>query len=348
MDGVMTSARRFWPLARTLAGAAILGAVVWRLGTGAFLDGLRVIDLRWAAVALAVGFLTTVVSAWRWRLIARRLGLELRVSTAVGDCYRATLLNSVLPAGVLGDVHRAVSHGRRSGDVGRGVSAVVLERFAGQIVLMVIGAAILLTQPALLTALADRLAPDQGVAMAVAGVLLALVCVWAVAGRRDGGPAWRRAVPRLLGEGRRGLFARDVWPLVTLLSAVGVAGHLLLLLAAARAAGAQAPAAALLPPLVLALLAMGLPLNVGGWGPREAVSALAFGAAGLGAAQGLTVAVAYGMLALVSVLPGVVVLVFRDTRLGRTVWHGVSRTAVSVRAPVTTPSGLRPPLAGTE
>jgi hypothetical protein len=31
---------------------------------------------------------------------------------AVADCYRALFLNSVLPAGVLGEVHRAVIHGR--------------------------------------------------------------------------------------------------------------------------------------------------------------------------------------------------------------------------------------------
>ena len=61
--------------------------------------------------------------------------------------------------------------------------------------------------------------------------------------------------------------------------------------------------------MVLALLAMALPLNVGGWGPREGVTAWAFGAAGLGAAQGLTVAVVYGVLAFAASLPGVGVLV---------------------------------------
>jgi hypothetical protein len=58
---------------------------------------------------------------------------------------------------------------------------------------------------------------------------------------------------------------------------------------------------------------MGLPVNVGGWGPREAVSALAFGAAGLGASQGLTAAVVYGILTLVASLPGVAVLIFRHS-----------------------------------
>jgi uncharacterized membrane protein YbhN (UPF0104 family) len=53
---------------------------------------------------------------------------------------------------------------------------------------------------------------------------------------------------------------------------------------------------------------MALPLNIGGWGPREGVMAVAFGAVGLGAAQGLTTAVVYGVLSLIACLPGAVVL----------------------------------------
>jgi hypothetical protein len=65
------------------------------------------------------------------------------------------------------------------------------------------------------------------------------------------------------------------------------------------------------PLVVLSLLAMGLPVNVGGWGPREGVAALVFGSAGLGAALGLTTAVVYGVLGLVSSLPGAGVLLLR-------------------------------------
>jgi hypothetical protein len=56
---------------------------------------------------------------------------------------------------------------------------------------------------------------------------------------------------------------------------------------------------------------MGLPANIGGFGPREGVAAWAFGAAGLTAAQGVAAATVYGVLVLVSSLPGVAVLVFR-------------------------------------
>jgi hypothetical protein len=62
---------------------------------------------------------------------------------------------------------------------------------------------------------------------------------------------------------------------------------------------------------MLVLLAMTIPLTLGGWGPREGVAAWAFAAAGLSAAQGVATATVYGVLVLVSSLPGVAVLLFR-------------------------------------
>ena len=64
----------------------------------------------------------------------------------------------------------------------------------------------------------------------------------------------------------------------------------------------------MLPLALLVMLAMVLP-SIAGWGPREGVTAWAFGAAGLGAEQGVATAVVYGVMVLVASLPGAVVLV---------------------------------------
>jgi uncharacterized membrane protein YbhN (UPF0104 family) len=69
---------------------------------------------------------------------------------------------------------------------------------------------------------------------------------------------------------------------------------------------------------MLVLLAMVLP-SVGGWGPREGAAAWVFGAAGLGAAQGIATAVVYGVLVFVACLPGGVVLVVAWLRRTRRV-----------------------------
>lgn len=302
--------RSIWAWLRILGGAAILVVLLWRLGTGAFLDGLRVIDAPALALAFGIGVATTVLSAWRWCLVARGLGLRLSLRGAVADYYKALFLNAALPGGVLGDVDRAVRHGRDEGDVARGVRAVVLERTAGQIVVLGVGVTVLLTVPSPVLTQIERHGATAAVvaaSAALAGVLLLVAC----RRLRQGGSRLAAAVRTGAAEIRTGLLARRNWPGITLASTLVLAGHLATFLVAARTAGSTASLVTLAPLMLLALLSMAVPMNIGGWGPREAVTAWAFGAAGLSAAQGLTVAVVYGVFAFVAALPGAFVLVAR-------------------------------------
>lgn len=290
----------------TFAGVVILAVLLWRMGTGVFLDGLRRIDAPTLLVALGIGAVTTVFSAWRWALVARGLRIRLPLGAAVADYYRSLFLNAALPGGILGDVHRAVRHGQSAGDVGRGVRAVVLERTAGQIALAVAGTAVLLTLPSPVRDDVRHLVP-----LALLAGAGALAVVLAVRMNRSSAPAGGGRARALLAEAREGLLSRRNGPGVALSSAAVLAGHLAMFVVAARVAGSAASVLALLPIAVLALLAMGLPLNVGGWGPREGVTAWAFGAAGLGAGTGFGVSVVYGVLSFVAALPGAAVLVVR-------------------------------------
>ena len=124
-----------------------LAVLVWRLGTGPFLDGLRTVDGGALAAASGLAVLTTVCCAWRWRIVARGLGVDLPLGTAVAAYYRSLFLNVTLPGGVVGDVHRGISHGRDTSDVGRGLRAVAWERSAGQVVQVVLTVAVLLVVP---------------------------------------------------------------------------------------------------------------------------------------------------------------------------------------------------------
>ena len=66
-------------------------------------------------------------------------------------------------------------------------------------------------------------------------------------------------------------------PAVAFASVLVVIGHTATFLVAARTTGVDAPVSRLLPLALLAMLAMVLP-NIGGWGPREGVTAWAFAA----------------------------------------------------------------------
>src|SRR4029450_12332267 len=113
---------------------------------------------------------------------------------------------------------------------------------------------------------------------------------------RSGTSRAAKAARTSLTEVRIGLLARRNWPGIVLASTIVLAGHLATFVVAARAAGSSASVLRLAPLMLLALLAMTLPVNIGGWGPREGVTAWAFGAAGLSASQGLTIAGVYGGL----------------------------------------------------
>ena len=139
--------RAVWARLRLAGGVAVLAVLLWRLGSGPFVEGLRTVD----AAALLAGVLlavpVTICCAYRWTLVARGLMVPLALPTAVAAYYRSQLMNTTLPGGVLGDVHRAVRHVRDAGHTGRGLRAVGWERLAGQVVQVAVALVVLVLLP---------------------------------------------------------------------------------------------------------------------------------------------------------------------------------------------------------
>ncbi|HEY2311129.1 MAG TPA: lysylphosphatidylglycerol synthase transmembrane domain-containing protein [Gaiellaceae bacterium] len=293
----MRSLRRWIGPAVSLA---ILAIVVWRLGTGPFVDGVKGIDAGALLAAAGIFFLTTVCAAWRWAIVSRGLGARLSFPKAVAAYYRAVFLNLLLPAGIAGDVHRGVTHGREVEDVGRGLRAVWWERAAGQVVQVVLAVAVLLVLPS----------PVRSSMPFVAAGLVVGVLAIVVLGRmrRGGGSSrWARVRSTAASDVRNGVLRRNTLPAVLLASVLVFVGHAATFVVAARTTGVDAPLSRLVPLAVLALLAVVLP-SIAGWGPREGATAWVFAAAGLGADKGAATAVAYGVLVLAASLPGAIVL----------------------------------------
>jgi uncharacterized membrane protein YbhN (UPF0104 family) len=288
--------------ARPAAVAAVLAAVIWRLGSGPFVDGVRALDGRVLVAAAAILLVTTVCAAWRWKIVADGLGVRLSLTNAVAGYYRALFLNLTLPGGVAGDVHRGVSHGRDVRDVGHALRAVVWERTAGQAIQVLLTISVLFVLPSPLRS------SMPFVALALAATVVVVVLVLVVRARTGHGRSrWERAQSAAVADIRHGLLRKRAVPAVVLASTVAVLGHVLTFLIAARAVGITAPVSRLLPLAFLSMMAMVLP-NIGGWGPREGVTAWAFSAAGLSAGRGAATAVAYGVMVLAASLPGALVL----------------------------------------
>lgn len=321
------------PVLRLAAGVAVLVVLGEHVGAAPFRDGLRALTWPAVAAAAAITAMTTVCSAWRWRVVARALGVAIPVPAAVGAYYRSQLLNSVLPGGILGDVHRGVVHGRQAGDLGRGLRAVAWERFSGQVVQAVLTGIVLLTLPSPVRPLLPEIA-----AGIVGAILLVAVAVRGAArrGRRRLATVARTVVADL----RQGLLARSVWPLVLLTSVLVVVGHTATFVIAARVAGCTASLGTLIALAMLVQTAMVIPLSVGGWGLREGAAAWAFAAAGFGAALGVTVTTIYAVLGLAAVAPGAgLLLVDAARRIRRDAASRESvRSAPSARSVHSAPS----------
>jgi glycosyltransferase 2 family protein len=287
--------------ARPALAAAMLVAVIWRLGAGPFLDGIRALDVGALLAAAAILFVATVCCAWRWKIVAGGLGLRLSLPAAVAAYYRCLFLNLTLPSGVAGDVHRGVRHGRDVRDVGRALRVVVWERAAGQVVQVLLTISVLLVLPS----------PVRASVPLVAGALVAAAVAVVLVDRvqmRRGSSRWERARHAVVADVRDGVLQRNALPAVVLTTSVAVFGYAVIFLIAARTTGVTAPVSRLLPLALLAILAMVLP-SIAGWGPREAATAWAFSAAGLSADRGAATAVAYGVMVLAASLPGGLVLV---------------------------------------
>src|ERR1700760_3825134 len=141
---VMRGIRRW---GRQVAAAGVLAVVVWRLGSGPFLDGVRGLDGGAFVAAGGIVLITPLCFARRWKTVADGLGLRLSMGGAVAAYYRVLFLNLTLPGGVAGDVHRGVRHGREVRDLSPALRAVVWERTAGQVVQVLVTIPVLFLMP---------------------------------------------------------------------------------------------------------------------------------------------------------------------------------------------------------
>lgn len=321
--------------ARLIVGIGVLVAVVAHVGTAPFLHGILSLDGRIIGAAVVLTAVATAAAAWRWRVVAIGLGIELRWPTALAMYYRSQFLNTVLPGGVVGDVHRAIAHGQRAENIGQGARAVAIERICGQLVQLGMALVVLAFFGAefngyVLAAVAIGL----GVAV-IATLLAAAVSV-----------RCRMALLHEARELRAGLGSARASMQVAIASVVVVCCHVTTFAIAAATVGASVPPAQLVGLACIILLGASIPLNIGGWGPREGVAGWAFAVAGFGASAGVAASTLFGVLTVIAVAPGAIVAVVlaaqRKTDAGSSTPPSATRNGTPSAIPART--GARVPV----
>lgn len=306
-NGGAANRRATWRIAATLA---VLAALAWLLGTKAIMSALGNADTLPILAALALVQAQIVLSAWRWRLIAGRLGLHLPFGLATGEYYVASLLNLVLPGGVPGDALRALrlAKGAAAPAWRPVVRSIVLERAAGQIALAGVMVAGFAAWPLML----ERRVPVEALWLAVGALVLACMIVLMLAAvARGRSAALRSAVAGLGVDLRRALISDGAWRKQGVLNLTIVASYIATFALAAAALGHPLPWVGWFTVLPVVLFSMVVPVTIGGWGIREGIAASLWPLLGLDAATGFATGVLYGLIAVIGSLPGAAFLVFR-------------------------------------
>jgi len=284
---------------RLVGPLALLAIVLRHTGTEPFRQCGAVLGAEPIAAALGLGLVATTAQALRWRAVT--IGLaparDLPAGRALLECYRAVFLNTALPGGLAGDAVRAWRQRHCSGtehpDLRLAAGTVVVERLTGTVLLF--AAAALTTLTAL--PVDPRLGAATGVVAVAAAVLAA--------------PGW----VRLPGRARWAVLG---W------SALALAAWVALITIAADRLGTT-HGRDVVPLALIVLAGSSIPLGFAGFGPRETAAAVGYAAAGLPAASGVATAAGFGVLAVVSVLPGGLVLLVDILRNARTGRAGASR-----------------------
>ena len=241
-----------------------------------------------------------VVLAWRWSFTARRLGVDLPFLVAWREYYLSIFLNQVLPGGIAGDVTRAWRQARSRDHLreasGPAVRAVVFERLSAQVVMTTVAVLSLLFLPV-------TVGRNSGSVMVGAGLLSAgiVVAVFVWVHRQS---SVGSLTGRVIAEVGAAHLSPSAFTAQLISAIIVVSTYLITYLVAAKAVGVETPPLVLLPLVGPVLMSMLIPVTVAGWGLREGVAAILWGAVGLAVGDGVVVSVAYGLLVLLGSLPG--------------------------------------------
>ncbi|HTE54616.1 MAG TPA: lysylphosphatidylglycerol synthase transmembrane domain-containing protein [Kofleriaceae bacterium] len=300
--------RRHWPrVVIQLAVSVLLLGFLWHLSGDRVLERLTGANPWWVLAGLGFATVAMFAAAMRWRFTAVAVGAELGLGRSLREFYLASFLNQVLPGGILGDALRAWRHGKsaptgKPGGMGRAVRAVLIERLASQMVVSLCMVVSLSLWPWLPGAFdnARIWVPLVGAATLVAATLIAI----AVLARRHGGGQ----LERFLQDSRQALLTPRTLVAQLALGLAVTGSCVVMFYCAARAVHSPLSVFHLVALVPGALLAMSIPISIGGWGLREASAVALWTMAGLAPGAALASSVLYGMMSLLGALPGAVVL----------------------------------------
>jgi len=268
-------------------------------------------DVPLLLMALTLAILSTVLAAYRWRLIMDKLGFVQTPRYYFEQYFKGSFFNQALPGSIGGDAVRIVNLRGNGYPLSLCVHGVFIDRIVGLVGLLVINLVSIAFLPALLPS--------------VVTTPLLLICVGGLSGflvlifmHRVHFLA-RIKLLRIFTELSKSFYvvyrtAKAAWTQIGL----SVLVHLfsvLCVFALARAVRLDIEVwtyCLLMPPVFLLMI---VPISLAGWGVREGAMVAMFGYIGAPKEAILAVAMLYGVTVIISSLPGAVVWISEKRRL---------------------------------
>lgn len=269
----------------------------------------------WLVAAFAASVIASLLSALRWHGIVRWLDLSADRRGLLLAYWRGITANTVLPGGHLGgDALRALHLQQNGNGLAASAASVALDRFSGLWMLVVLSLA------ASAVALGRGLLPGlfNGVPhLAEIAALLALAALvsplllWRLSAALTA--RLPQKIANLLGTLHQRPLAGALYREQMAWSAGVQVFSVLAYALGARAVGLDLPFDLFLVAAGPVFILAALPVSVGGWGTREAASALVLGLMGAPREQAVAAAVLYGLFAALQGLLGATTLLIRKS-----------------------------------
>lgn len=291
---------------RTLAKVAVSAVLLWlplrNVPLATVVSQIVAMDWQNVAGALVALSASTAIAAMRWSFILGALGTPRSFRTTYPLSLIGLFFGQALPAAVGGDAVRAWLACRTGISAATAISSVLADRLTGLFAILLIVTGEL---PFLHTAF-----PAPALFNGLLGLLAASYAAYAVAMSLDRLPRGLhrfrivRGFARVSADLRLVLISPRACVPILLCGVVVQLGNVVavtLLTADLHLTGAFAAAMLIVP---LSNILQSIPISIAGWGVRESFFVSAYGVLGIAAPQAIAVSVVFGLLIIVSSVPG--------------------------------------------
>jgi glycosyltransferase 2 family protein len=292
-------------LLKVAVTAGVLGWLLTKIEVSTVMTTLRRISPATLVTAAALVAFQPLVSAVRSKLVMNYLGAPINFIRTLQVYWIGLFAITLLPGGVAGDGVRMWLLARAGMRPSKSIDSVLLDRAIGLAGLLLFVGCSLLFVDDRVAAAPVRYGAATVIAAGIAAALAAGLCIRLPA-------QWHRfrvarAVANLTGDLRS--LCRPLRRPASLigLSALAVAGYALTAFVLLRGLGASV---GLLDTMVLAplvVIALTLPISLGGWGLREGSMVGLFGIVGVAPAVALSASILIGLLTAAVSVPGALV-----------------------------------------